>query len=144
MKNLCRHSNRPIVMKKGEQTAQKSQFPEECTFSYLTLMSTFPQPWTINRKILKFRCHNMNKCNKTSAFPILKQYHTKLSFNFTIYSNEKSLIIRINGTKHFLRCVQMIKKVETANFRNEWNVSDRLMFHNCMEFRNKWQCAWSS
>ena len=33
----------------------------------------------------------MNKCNKTSAFPILKQYYTNLSFNFIIYSNEKSL-----------------------------------------------------
>ena len=32
----------------------------------------------------------MNKCNKTLAFPILKQYYTQLSFNFIIYSNEKS------------------------------------------------------
>ena len=35
----------------------------------------------------------MNKCNKTSAFPILNQYYTKLSFNFIIYSNEKSLSV---------------------------------------------------
>ena len=33
----------------------------------------------------------MNKCNKIVTFPILKQYYTKLSFNFIIYSNEKSL-----------------------------------------------------
>ena len=39
---------------------------------------------------VEFRCHNMNKCKKTSAFPILKQYYTKFSFIFIICSNEKS------------------------------------------------------
>ena len=38
---------------------------------------------------IEFRCHNMNKCNKTSAFPILKHY-TQISFIFIIYSNDKS------------------------------------------------------
>ena len=36
------------------------------------------------------------------------------------------------------------EKVKIANFRNEWNVSDRLMFHNCLKFRNKWECKWAS
>ena len=40
---------------------------------------------------IELRCRNMNKCNKISAFPILKEYYTKLSFNFIICSNEKSL-----------------------------------------------------
>ena len=35
----------------------------------------------------------MNKYTKISAFSILKQYYTKLSFNFIIYSNEKSLSV---------------------------------------------------
>ena len=38
----------------------------------------------------------MNKCNKTSAFPILKQYYTKLSFNYIIYSNEKSMSVLLS------------------------------------------------
>ena len=33
----------------------------------------------------------MNKCNKSLAFPILKQYCAKFSFIFIIYFNEKSL-----------------------------------------------------
>ena len=43
----------------------------------------------------------MNKCNKTSAFPISKQYYTKLSFNFVIYSNEKSLsmVLKLKNKK---------------------------------------------
>ena len=49
---------------------------------------------------IEFRCNNINKCNKTSAFPILKQYYTKLSFNFIIYSNEKSL--SVNFTPNYL------------------------------------------
>ena len=40
---------------------------------------------------IEFRCHNINKCNKTSALPILKQYYTKFSFFYIIFSNEKSL-----------------------------------------------------
>ena len=35
----------------------------------------------------------MNKCNKTLAFPILKQDYTKSSLIFIIYSNEKSLSV---------------------------------------------------
>ena len=35
----------------------------------------------------------MNKCNKTSSFPILKQYYIKFSFIFIIYSNKKSLSV---------------------------------------------------
>ena len=38
-------------------------------------------------------CYNINKCNKTPAFPILKQYYTKFSFIFIIYSNKKSLSV---------------------------------------------------
>ena len=37
----------------------------------------------------------MNKCNKTVAFIILKQYFTKFSFIFIIYSNEKSLSVAL-------------------------------------------------
>ena len=33
----------------------------------------------------------MSKCNKASAFLILKQYYIKFSFIFIIHSNEKSL-----------------------------------------------------
>ena len=33
----------------------------------------------------------MNKCIKTSTSLLLKQYYTKLSFNFIIHPNEKSL-----------------------------------------------------
>ena len=42
---------------------------------------------------IKFRFHNMNMCNKTLAFPILKQYYTKFPSIFIIYSNEKSLSV---------------------------------------------------
>ena len=38
-------------------------------------------------------CHDTNKCNKTSAFPILQQYYTKFLFIFIIYSNENSLTV---------------------------------------------------
>ena len=38
-------------------------------------------------------CHNINKCNKTSGFLILKQYYTKFPFIFIIYSNKKSQCI---------------------------------------------------
>ena len=51
----------------------------------------------------------MNKCNKTSAFPILKQYYTKLSFNFIIYSNEKSFQCKEGKGQHITlvcRCYQ--------------------------------------
>ena len=43
----------------------------------------------------------MNKCNKTSALPILKQHYTKISFNFIIYSNEKSLSV-VNAFSEFV------------------------------------------
>ena len=42
---------------------------------------------------IEFQCHNINKYNKTSAFPILKQYFTRFSFIFIIKSNEKSLSV---------------------------------------------------
>ena len=51
---------------------------------------------------IEFRCHNMNKCNKTLTFPILKQYYTNLSSNFIIYSNEKSL--SVGALARYLRC----------------------------------------
>ena len=35
----------------------------------------------------------MNKCNKTTAFPILKEYYTKLSIIFIVYSNRLFYII---------------------------------------------------
>ena len=35
----------------------------------------------------------MNKCNKTSAFSISKQYYTKFSFIFIIHSNKNSLSV---------------------------------------------------
>ena len=40
----------------------------------------------------------MNKCNKTSDFPYLKQHYTKFSFIFIIYSDEKSLSVREYST----------------------------------------------
>ena len=40
-----------------------------------------------------------NAGNKTSTFPILKQYYTKLSFNFIIYSNEESISVVIGRTR---------------------------------------------
>ena len=45
----------------------------------------------------------MNKSNKTSTFLILKQYYTKISFNFIIYSNEKSLSVKIKKLIKFSR-----------------------------------------
>ena len=43
----------------------------------------------------------MNKCNRTSAFSILKHYDTKFSFIFIIYSNEKSLsVLDLIGIKY--------------------------------------------
>ena len=42
---------------------------------------------------IEFRCNNMNKCNKTLAFPIFKQYYTKFPPIIMIYSNEKSLSV---------------------------------------------------
>ena len=52
---------------------------------------------------------NMNKCDKTSDFPILKQYYTKLSFNFVIYSNEKfhsAIRIYMKGLKIYTTLVR--------------------------------------
>ena len=40
----------------------------------------------------------MNKSNKTSAFPILKHYYTKSSFNLIIYSNEKFLSVVVQDS----------------------------------------------
>ena len=45
----------------------------------------------------------MNKCNKTSAFPILKQYYNKFSYIFIIYSNEKSLSVFLAPTLPHLK-----------------------------------------
>ena len=42
----------------------------------------------------------MNKC-KISAFPILKQYYIELLFNLIIYSNEKSLSVRMLLHAHY-------------------------------------------
>ena len=50
---------------------------------------------SLSSPFVRFRYDNMNRCNKTLAFPILKQYFTKLSFNFIIYSNEKSLSVYV-------------------------------------------------
>ena len=39
---------------------------------------------------IEFRCNN-----NTTAFSILKQYYTELTFNFIIYSNKKSLSVAL-------------------------------------------------
>ena len=55
----------------------------------------------------------MNKCNKTSAFPILKQHYTKFSFNFIIYSNEKSL--RFKNESQFSKIQKCRVKYESVH-----------------------------
>ena len=42
----------------------------------------------------------MNECDKTSAFSFLKQYYNKLSFNFIIYSDEKSFSVYTSYIKN--------------------------------------------
>ena len=81
---------------------------------------------------IEFRCHNMNKCNKISAFPILKEYYTKLSFNFIIYSNELINFV-LHGKWHISHIC--CKKYHVPNLREGCNsdlykLQAYILFHN--------------
>ena len=59
----------------------------------------------------------MKKCNKTSAFPILKQYYTKFSYIFIIYSIEKSLnVTTLYVTAYGKMALVIQKSVFTFSF----------------------------
>ena len=70
---------------------------------------------------IEFRCHNMNKCNKTSAFHILKQHYTKFSFIYIFSLTKSSKPEPVSPLTRISLNVQTKAQLKISRIRNQSN-----------------------